>query len=77
MVIDTILTQPDFSRVHDLGTGPLSGNSLPGTDTADIISRAVWEVVPHPEVLLIPRITTAAPRRHSSYCYLSLGCATA
>ena len=42
--IDTIVTQPRFADTHDIGTGPLYGNSVSGDDTGPLVIAAVQEV---------------------------------
>ena len=44
VTIDTILPQPRFYELYDVGTGPLYGNSVQSTGTTAVIEAACSEV---------------------------------
>ena len=44
VTVDTIPAQPRFYALHDIGTGPLYGDSVQSTDTTAVIEAACCEV---------------------------------
>ena len=44
MTIDSMLPQPRFYDLYDVGTGPLYGNAVPGSGTTSVIESACREV---------------------------------
>ena len=53
IAIDTILPQPKFYELYDVGTGPLYGNSLNSAGTTAVFAAACEEV----SGVTVPRLT--------------------
>ena len=53
--IDTILPQPRFYELYDIGTGPLYGNSVQSAGTTAVIEAACSEVHTGPTAPIVSR----------------------